>query len=36
MVDCPFRLTYAAGPEMLGHLVGLRGGKFPIEVEIKL
>jgi hypothetical protein len=36
MVDCHLRLTRAAGPEMLGYLVGLRGCELPIEVQIKL
>jgi len=35
-VSCHLRLTRVAGPEMLGHLVGLRGCEFPIEIEIEL
>jgi hypothetical protein len=30
------RLTRVAGPEMLRHLVGLRGCELPIEIEIDL
>jgi hypothetical protein len=30
------RLTRVAGLEMLGHLVGLRGGEFPIEIKREL
>jgi hypothetical protein len=35
-VGCHLRLTRVAGPEMLRHLVGLRGCEFPIEIEIEL
>jgi len=35
-VSCHFLLARGAGPEMLGHLVGLRGCEFPIEIEIEL
>src|SRR3989442_4777177 len=35
-VGCLLRLARGAGPEMLGHLVGLRWGELSIEIEIEL